>query len=303
MTTLDSITVRSSDGRIEAEFVPGANLLCCSLRHDGVEYLDQGEGVEAYAERGKTMGVPLLHPWANRLERFQYRAAGKTVALPEGDSRIPVDPSGLPIHGVLPGLLHWQVDSQPDPERMTALLNWEAAGLFELFPYSHELQVDASVGEGALTIATTLRATGEDAVPVSFGYHPYLTLPGQPRESWTISVAAFRRLLLDQRMIPTGEREPVARRSFVLGDQNLDDGFDALPVPAEFEAASGERAVRLDFLVGYPFAQVYAPLGHEYVCFEPMTAPTNALNSGDGLHVVDSGDEYGAEFRIVVSAA
>jgi hypothetical protein len=32
-----------------------------------------------------------------------------------------------------------------------------------------------------------------------------------------------------------------------------------------------------------------------------MTAPGNALNSGDGLHVVAPGDEYRAAFRLRVS--
>ena len=62
-------------------------MVCCSLKHEGIELLKLRNGVEAYAEAGKTMGIPLLYPWANRLDRFGYAAAGKTVSLSEEDPR------------------------------------------------------------------------------------------------------------------------------------------------------------------------------------------------------------------------
>ena len=79
----------------------------------------------------------------------------------------------------------------------------------ELFPFAHELRFDASLSDQALTITTTSRATGEDPVPVSFGYHPYLRVPGAGRETWKVTLGAFRHLIVDERMIPTGEREPI----------------------------------------------------------------------------------------------
>ena len=39
------------------------------------------------------------------------------------------------------------------------------------------------------TITTTLHATGERAVPVSFGFHPYLRLPGTDRATWQLDAA------------------------------------------------------------------------------------------------------------------
>ncbi|MBV9002702.1 MAG: aldose 1-epimerase, partial [Solirubrobacterales bacterium] len=96
--SLEALTITSAGGHTSAQFVPGANMVCCSLEHDGVEWLAQRRGVATYAEAGKTMGIPLLYPWANRLGRFGYQAAGKTVVLDETDPRIPRDSKGLPIH-------------------------------------------------------------------------------------------------------------------------------------------------------------------------------------------------------------
>jgi galactose mutarotase-like enzyme len=95
----------------------------------------------------------------------------------------------------------------------------------------------------------------------------------------------------------------VARRRFTLAEQSLDDGFDALDRPASFETSAGGVSLRVDFLQGYSYAQVYAPAGREFICFEPMTAPTNALVGGDGLALVAPGEQYRAAFRVAVSGA
>ena len=99
-------------------------------------------------------------------------------------------------------------------------------------------------------------------------------------------------------MIPTGEREPVERRCLYLEGTSLDDGFDALAVPAGFEAAAENAALKVRFVEGFPYAQVYAPGGKDYVCFEPMTAPANALRSGDGLRIVSPGELHRTAFTI-----
>jgi aldose 1-epimerase len=104
-------------------------------------------------------------------------------------------------------------------------------------------------------------------------------------------------------MIPTGEREAVSRQRFMLAELNLDDGFDELETPATFEAAAGRVALNVEFLEGYPYAQVYAPAAEDFICFEPMTAPANALISGEGLAFVPPGQQYRAAFRVSISAA
>ena len=59
----------------------------------------------------------------------------------------------------------------------------------------------------------------------------------------------------------------------------------------------------MTFLSGYPAAQVFSPRGAQFVCFEPMTAPANALRSGDGLRRVAPGAAFTAVFRIDVMEA
>src|SRR5579875_1383702 len=141
--SLPTVVISSPGGETAADFVPGANLLCCSLRHHGEELLDPGHGVEAYAERGKTMGIPLLYPWANRLSHDGYEVAGRSVRLPRGEagSRYGVDPNGLPIHGAIPGRIAW--DAEADGDRLRATFAWDRDDLLELFPFRHRLSAQA----------------------------------------------------------------------------------------------------------------------------------------------------------------
>src|SRR4051812_24944044 len=109
MTPLERID--SPDGGLTATFAPRANCVCSSLARDGVELLGRRNGLDAYVEKGSTMGIPLLHPWANRLDA--------TIGSP----LVKHDANGLPIHGVLPGALPWDADVAGDTLRAT--LDWD----------------------------------------------------------------------------------------------------------------------------------------------------------------------------------
>src|SRR5919201_5341591 len=105
----EAIRLRSASSHCDATFVPGAGMVGASLRDRGHELLDRGLGVHCYARGGTTIGIPLLHPWANRLAADAYRVNGTPVRLPVDSPLIARDEHGLPIHGLLGGSLHWAV--------------------------------------------------------------------------------------------------------------------------------------------------------------------------------------------------
>lgn len=85
---------------LHTTWVPGAGTLCASLVHFGQEMLWQGAGVGAYARERKFMGIPFLHPWANRLGDFTYSVKGRVVVLDPASPLLLLDDNGLPIHGL-----------------------------------------------------------------------------------------------------------------------------------------------------------------------------------------------------------
>lgn len=292
-----AITLAS--GRLQATFVPHAGMLCCSLRHDGIELLARRGGVRAYAERGSTMGIPLLHPWANRLAALSYPGANGPVRLAANDPLLKLDPNGLPIHGAIPGTLPWElIDS--GSQHLHARLSWERSDLLAIFPFAHMLDVRVSLGGARIRIETSL-TPGAEPVPVCFGYHPYLSLPGGERDAWKVELPVRERLRLDQRMIPSGASEPVTQRSFQLAAGDWDAAFAQPDRPAVFAVSNGSRRIELEFERSYAYAQLYAPAGQDFVCFEPMTAQTNALISRRGLTVIEPGGAFHAAFSIAVS--
>jgi aldose 1-epimerase len=268
-----TLTLHDPVANVSATFAPGAGMVCCSLVHEGEELLAQNDGLDAYARTGATMGIPLLHPWANRLDGWSYTALGCTVDLSAARAIVPVEEHGLPIHGTLPRT--WRVVASD--WRLAAEL---ATGASAAFPFPHKIRIDAELGAATLRIRTTVVPTTWVPVPVAFGFHPYLVLPGVPRAEWRIELPVRCHLVTDERLIPDGPPERVEPYSGLLGDRVYDDGFDQLDEPAVFAVEGGGRRIEVAFEQGYDVAQVFAPATADVVCFEPMTAPANALATG-----------------------
>jgi galactose mutarotase-like enzyme len=303
----ESVVLRSDVYDLESEWVVGAGMVGCSLRHGGEELLGQRGGLAGYVERGSSFGIPLLAPWANRLSGLTYSAAGRDVDLDAGRTPLKLDGNGLPMHGLLTASPLWEVEEQGAGEGgafVVAALDFGAHGeLLAGFPFPHRLVVSARITEGVLVVDTDLEATGDMAVPVSFGWHPYLTLPGVGRSAWEVDMPVRRRAMLDERGLPTGDIEEVDRIAGALGDDAYDDLFPDLHSLTTFALAGGGRRLEVRFAWGYPVAQVYAPPGEPFICFEPMTAPTDALRSGHGLRYVAPGATFSARFAIAVAGA
>jgi aldose 1-epimerase len=300
MADLRVVTLAAGD--LEARFAAGANMVGCSLRHRGEELLGLRDGAKAYVARGKTFGIPLLHPWANRLGAWRYDVAGRTVEL-EGSPLVRADEHGLPIHGALPAGAAWRVVSTTR-EALWAELDWAAdPARMDVFPFAHLVELRAVVDGGALTVETTIVATGEHPVPLAFGFHPYLAPPGAPREHWEVELPAMAHLALDDRGLPTGAREPRPAERLVLADRAYDDAFALDGEAARFAVSDGTRRIEVAFEHGFPYAQVFAPPGQSLLCFEPMTAPTDALRTHAGLRCVAPGERASAAFAVRVAGA
>jgi len=291
------VRLRSGGGELEADFAPDAGLVGYSLRHRGEELLAQRKGLEEYARSGSTFGIPFLHPWANRLAAFAYGVGGQEVELDRDSGLLRIEEHGLPIHGLAPHALRWEAEDRGDAMRAETELGRERlAG----FPYPHRLEVEATLADDALTLRTTLIPTAAMPVPVAFGYHPYFVVPGAPRAEWEVDLPVERRLVLDENMIPTGEEDTPDFRRGPLGDRSLDEGYVMPDRPRPFTVAGGGRTLGVEFLEGYTHAQAFAPAGKDLICFEPMTAPANALLSHDGLRLAPPGEPFTAAFRITV---
>ena len=291
-----AVVLVSPEG-LAVTFVPGAGMVASSLTLHGNELLFQRGGLIDYVKRGKTFGVPLLYPWANRLDGLRYEAAGRTVEIDPDVAPVRLDENGLPNHGVLGASPLWRVVGTHDGATASvhAELEYGPANLLAAFPFPHHLEVEARLENRTLTVDTRLRA--DEPVPISFGWHPYLTLPGLPRADWEVDLGVRTRAVLDARGIPTGETEPAPFTQGPLGERAFDDFYPELADPPALSVAGGGGRIVVRLQDGYGCTQVYGPPEQDLICFEPMTAPVNALVSGDGLTVAS---DYAARFSIAV---
>ncbi len=149
---LETVRLSDDEAQLEATFVPGAGMICCSLRHRGEELLAQEGGLAEYEHDGHTMGIPLLYPWANRLAAFDYRIRGRTVRVPHDPELIQLESHGLPIHGVIGGRVAWELTRTPahDGRSLSARLRWDGSvpELFDVFPFRHDLVYEAHLAAG-----------------------------------------------------------------------------------------------------------------------------------------------------------
>jgi aldose 1-epimerase len=283
-------------------------MICCSLRHRGQELLGQRGGLGKYVESGSTMGIPFLHPWANRLGRSRFELAGRKVDLDLEGLHVKRDGGGLPMHGLLTAAQGWRVerhleleDEEEDGGVLAASFDFGAyPHLLEAFPFPHRVEVEARLAGAELALTTTVRAGEEGDVPIAFGFHPYLRLPGVERSEWEIEAPVRVWLELDEQMLPTGRRQPVEIETGRLDARTFDDAFLAPSGGEPFVLSGGGRRLMLRTGEGYPFAQIYAPADLDAVAFEPMTAPTNALISGEGLRMLAAGESFTASFAIAI---
>ena len=231
-------------------------------------------------------GIPFLAPWANRIAGGGFRANGQTHKFKDSP-QLRKDANGLAIHGLLTASPLWEVfeTGQPsDSAFVTSRLAFsQHPQLLANWPFPHEYEMTHRLSNGVLEISLAIHNQGDQAMPVSVGFHPYFVLPGVPRDNAFAHIAARKRVVVDSQLVATGELTPVElpdRAS--LKDHRFDDGFTDLIRDAQgkarfFVEGAGKR---IDVVFGpqYQVAIIYAPPGQEYICFEPMTAITNGIN-------------------------
>jgi aldose 1-epimerase len=232
-------------------------------------------------------GIPFLAPWANRLDGDAYWANGKRYQLNASLGNLRRDPHQLPIHGLLNFSALWELaESGADDTSAWTTSRLDFArhpDLMAQFPFAHTISMTHRLRGGELEVETAIENRSAEPLPVAVGHHPYFCLPGAPRDEWTVHLAARDHFVLSDLLVPTGERRPIEFPSpLSLKGAVLDDVFGGLIRDADgrarFHVEGGDRRITVTYGPKYTIAVVYAPAGKDFICFEPMSALTNAFN-------------------------
>jgi aldose 1-epimerase len=247
---------------------------------------------EPFAESAKPSfgnGIVLV-PWPNRVRDAVWQLDGEEQQL---DVTEPAQ--GNAIHGLLRNTAYRVLERSEASVTLGATVFPQHG-----YPFLLQTSVRYEVVADGLTVTHSIRNSSGASAPVAVGAHPFLRVGDATIEDLTIEVQAGTWFETDARQNPIGEH-PVDGTDYDLsagrrvGDLTLDTAFGAVQMEDGIArhrlSASDGRWVELWQDADFGHVQVFTAPAFERedgkglaVAIEPMTAPANALNSGDGLH-------------------
>jgi len=269
-------------------------------------------------DRGPAMcnGV-ILSPWPNRVRAGRWLLDGEPQQL---DITEPA--RGGALHGLLQFADYEVTEQTPDAVTLAATIYPQHGWPFLLETWvRYELEWDGlAVTHGArnLSAARALYATGS---------HPYLKVGDAPIADLELTVPASTYFAVDERLDPTAEVDVAGtsydvRSPHRVGDLTFDTAFGGVEHAevangrgdvAWLTAPDGSRTT-LWQSTDWGYVQVFtthlmpSPTGApdaviDAIAIEPMTAPPDALNSGQGLIWIEPGGTWEGSWGLRYSGA
>lgn len=233
-----------------------------------------------------------LAPWPNRVRdaRWTLDGVAQQLDITEPDR-------GGALHGLLQFTDHTVLDQTPDAVTLGALIAPQHG-----WPFALDTWVRFALQPDGITVTHGARNRSSRPAPWATGTHPFVRVGDVPTETVTLTAPAATYFEVDDRLNPTAE-SPVTpevdlRTPRPVGELSLDTAYGSLAHAdpaggrgdtAWLTAPDGSRTtVWQDLDWGYlqVFTTPRYPRGAQLVtavAIEPMTAPPDALNSGQGL--------------------
>jgi galactose mutarotase-like enzyme len=149
-------------------------------------------------------------------------------------------------------------------------------------------------GYRSLVIEMETENLGQKPMPVHFGLHPYFFVPDKDKSDVRVEITAES--AFDN---TSGSYEPwngvldFTAPEVDLHLLNAQGGTAKLEIP-------GKPTRIFTFSDLYTVLVLWTVAMKDFVCFEPWSAPADALNTGVGLRTLEPGDRCRGEFVITV---
>lgn len=275
-----------------------------SLSVDGAILTEttHGDGVPPFSS-----GI-VLAPWPNRVADARWSLDGEPQQLD-----ITEPEHGGALHGLL-RFTDYQIDAQRDDlAELSAFIPPQHG-----WPFALQTGVRYELRPDGIRVTHLVHNRAARRAPWAVGSHPFLRVGDAVVEDLVVQAVAGSRYPVDDRLNPTGPAVPpdegtdlrVPRR---VGDLRLDtaygelahrDTVDGHGDVAWLEAPDGARTTLWQDL-SWGYLQVFTtprfprPDGPgTAIAIEPMTAPPDALNSGEGLIWLDPDERWSGSWGL-----
>jgi aldose 1-epimerase len=282
---VDVVRLTDAVADVEVFIAPPVGNRAYAMNVHGANILHMPAG--NISELRELSGIPFLAPWANRIPGGGFRANGNWYAFNESLGVLRTHGDHVAIHGMLTSSKLWQVtDVGADSSGAWVISHlefWRYPSLMANWPFAHEYEMTYRLAGGELETCVAVKNVSREPMPVSVGFHPYFRIPGVPRAECVAHIPARAAVVVDDSLCATGElRQNSLPDPTPLANHVLDDGFtDLIREPdgvSVFWLEGGGRRIEVAFGPKWQVGVVYAPSGHEFVCFEPMAVVTNGIN-------------------------
>lgn len=234
-----------------------------------------------------------LVPFSNRIGGGRFVFQGREVVL----ATDPGSPHRIHGHG---WSIPWTVEAAADHA-----LRMGFSHRADDWPWSYRAtQTVALDGEGLTVTLDLINESGSD-MPAGLGLHPYFA-----KSPGSIVTADVRAVWDNDDTILPSRRRPLPaawdfRHGVVMDHAVLDNGFTGWSGTATLDRP--RERLRLTMLADGPVGHliVYAPPGEPYLCLEPVTHMTDALNrpqeADAGVIALPAGERLSMTVRFLVS--
>lgn len=258
------------------------------LEYDGRPLvLGWDENAQTASGRGQ-----LLVPWVNRIRDGRYSFEGRDLQLPLSEPKL-----GNASHGLV-RWTSWTLEERTEHSASLVYRLMSQPG----YPWTLDLHAFYELSADGLTVTVTATNLSDSPAPYAVGAHPYLTTGNGPVDGWELTLPAATRVLVDEQLIPVGTEDVRNtdldfRVGRSIATTSLDTAFTDLAADAggrvevTLRDPDDGHGVALWMDAHHRWIQVFTgdalpAHARESLAVEPMTAPQDAFNSGDGLVVL-----------------
>lgn len=253
-------------------------------------------------------GVVLM-PWPNRVAGGLWTWQGSPQQLDITEPQ-----TGNASHGLLRDTPYRLAARTDESVTLTAAIYPQHG-----WPFTLDTAVTYALTDTGLAVTHRVSNVGVDQAVFGCGAHPYLRIGDVPVDDLAVTVRAGSYFVTDEAMIPV-EKRPLEGvltglpQGISLRGQHLDTGFtDLAPVAGRFEhllTAPDGRTLTVWADFDFAYTIVFTPDDfpndtsreaageHRALAVEPMTCPTNALNTGEGLIRLAPGETWQASWGL-----
>jgi galactose mutarotase-like enzyme len=221
-------------------------------------------------------GIPILFPFAGRLSNDVFTLDGERVPMPQ--------------HGFA-RKVPWRIAATETADAAAITLELEhSEATLQVWPFRFRLTFRYALRDETLTITERYQNLGDRPMPMHPGLHPYFRVADWTKRHARLETTAT--MAYDNR---TGLRRaltgPIELGSGEVDLQLLDHGQTRVRL-----VRPGAPAVDLAYDRADTVVTVWTQPSRDFVCLQPWTRPSDAVNQGQALLVAP-----GADYETVVS--